>query len=300
MRQIITKLIPSTIKQKIKESDYYTHRTTVKRAVDLASTSKRIDICSAQMAHIFHLSKLSSIEGKICLEIGSGWVLTHALVLYLLGAEKVIATDVVPIAQPQTLHLALKDAIAYLPRDILAPFYEHSRIRERYNRLLSIPEFNFDVLNDLGIEYKSPIDFSLEKVSEPVDFIYSGSVLEHVPTDDIPALLSNLVECLNPQGVMIHCIHLEDHRDIIGDPFRFLEVPGEEFSRTLQSNRGNRVRSSSWREYFDDLDGVNSEFIYSYSRLEKPLPGVIDSSIPYIDEDDLRVSHIGVCTRKSA
>ena len=113
MRQIITKLIPSAIKQKIKGSEYYTHRITVKRAVDLASTSKRIDICSAQMAHIFHLSKLSSIEGKICLEIGSGWVLTHALVLYLLGAKKVIATDVVPIAQPQTLHLALRDAIAY-------------------------------------------------------------------------------------------------------------------------------------------------------------------------------------------
>jgi len=36
----------------------------------------------------------------------------------------------------------------------------------------------------------------------------------------------------------------------------------------------------------------------SNSRLEKPTPEVIDSSISYIGEDDLRVSHIGVCTRK--
>jgi SAM-dependent methyltransferase len=252
------------------------------------------------MAHVLHLSKHSSIEGKICLEVGSGWVLSHALVLYLLGAKKVIATDVVPIAQPFTLRLALKDAIAYIPRDLLAPFSDHSSIRERYNKLLSVSEFNFDVLSELGIEYRSPVDYSVEKIKETVDFIYSVSVLEHVPVDDISSLLSNLAECLNPGGVMIHCIHLEDHADIIGDPFKFLDFPGNEFTRTLQSNRGNRIRSSKWKEYFDDLEGVDTEFIYSYSRLEKPLPNVIDSSISYIDEDDLRVSHIGVCTRKSA
>ena len=298
LRRFITKLLPNALKKKIKESNYYTHRTTVKRATGLALASKRIDLCSAQIAHIFHLAKIPSVEGKVCLEIGSGWVLTHALVLYLLGAKKVIATDVVPIAQPNVLQLALRDATAYIPRDMLAPFSSHSGIRERYNRLLSISEFSFDALKQLGIEYQSPIDFSVEKISTPVDFIYSGSVLEHVPIDDIAGLLNNLVECLNPGGVMIHCIHLEDHHDIVGDPFRFLDIPESQFTRTLQSNRGNRIRCSRWEKYFSDLKGTSTDLIFRYSRLEKPLPELIESSISYIDEEDLRVSHIGVFTRK--
>ena len=192
MQRLISKLLPSALKQKILQSNYYKYRT----AIRLASSSKRIDICSAQFAHIFHLSKHPSIEGKTCLEIGAGWVLTHALVCYLLGAKRVIATDIVPCARPDTLSFALRDAIASIPRDILAPFSDHSRIRERFNRLLSISQFSFDTLRELGIEYQSPVDFAAEKVNTPVDFIYSNSVLEHVPSDDVPVLLNNLAIAL--------------------------------------------------------------------------------------------------------
>ncbi len=294
MLSFLKKMIPRSIKKKIKETNYFQHQAVS----NLAATSKRIDICSAQMAHIFHLSKHAPIEGKVCLEIGAGWVLTHALVCYLLGAKKVIATDVVPIAQPDTLLLALRDAIASIPRDILAPFSDHARVRERYNNLLSYSEFSFDTLKELGIEYQSPVDLATEKINTPVDFIYSNSVLEHVPVNDVPDLLNNLVNSLNVGGTMIHCVHLEDHQDIVGDPFNFLDIHENQFTPTLQSNRGNRIRCNQWRKLFDDLKGTNTDFIYCYSRLEKPLPEVIDSSISYVDEDDLRVSHIGVYTRK--
>ncbi len=294
MQRILKKVIPRVIKQKLKETRFFEH----KAVADLAVTSKRIDICSAQMAHILHLSKHAPLEGKVCLEIGAGWVLTHALVCYLLGAKKVIATDVVPIAQPDTLFLALRDAIVSIPRDVLAPFSDHARIRERYDNLLSYSEFSFDTLKELGIEYLSPIDLASEKIDIPVDFIYSNSVLEHVPVDDVPSLLNNLADNLNDGGTMIHCIHLEDHQDIGGDPFNFLSIHAGRFTPTLQSNRGNRIRCAQWAKLFDDLKGSNTDFIYRYSRLEKPLPEMIDSSISYIDEEDLRVSHIGVYTRK--
>jgi hypothetical protein len=218
-------------------------------------------------------------------------------VLFAWG-KKVIATDVVPIAQPDTLLLTLRDAIASIPRDVLAPFADHARIRERYNNLLSYSEFSFDTLKELGIEYQSPVDLSTEKIKTPVDFIYSNSVLEHVPVSDVPALLNNLVDSLNVGGTMIHCVHLEDHMDIAGDPFNFLRIPENQFIPVLQSNRGNRIRCNQWQKIFDDLKGTNSDFIYRNSRLDKPLPKTIDSSISYINEDDLRVSHIGVYTRK--
>jgi hypothetical protein len=49
MQRFIKKLIPKVIKQKLKETSFFEH----KAVADLATTSKRIDICSAQMAHIF-------------------------------------------------------------------------------------------------------------------------------------------------------------------------------------------------------------------------------------------------------
>lgn len=265
----------------------------------MASSSKRIDICAAQFAHVFHLAKHPPLEGKVCAEVGAGWVLSHALVCYLLGAKKVIATDIRPNAYPECIPFALKEAIAYIPRDVLAPFSDHSLIRERYNRLLSVTRFSFDILKeDFGIEYLSPINFASEKLNAPVDFIYSSSVLEHVPHEDVSVLLENLGDSLNPGGTMIHCIHMEDHKDINGNPFEFLKIPGAEYPRNLQSNRGNRIRASEWRNLFDNLKGYESDFIYNYSRLDKPLPESIDASIRYIDEADLRLSHIGVYTRK--
>lgn len=211
----------------------------------------------------------------------------------------VIATDIVPCARPDTISVALRDAIASIPRDILAPFSDHSRIRERFNRLLSISQFSFDTLRELGIEYQSPVDFATEKVNTHVDFIYSNSVLEHVPNDDVSALLNNLVENLNKGGTMIHCIHLEDHKDINRCPFDFLSIPENQYTRKLQSARANRIRCSEWRMIFGDIEGTNTEFIYSYSRLNKALPETIDPSISCSDEHDLRTSHIGVYTRKA-
>lgn len=290
----VGKRLPFGLKQRIWQSGAYTRRT----AVRLASTSKRIDICAAQFAHVLHLSKHPPLEGKICLEIGAGWVLTHALVCFLLGARKVIATDIAPCAQPRTLGLAVREAVGSIPRDILAPFSDHSLIRERFERLTSIPRFTFDTLKELGIEYRSPVDFAAEKVNTPVDFIYSYSVLEHVPVEDTPKLLTNLAEALTPGGTMLHCIHLEDHRDIGRRPFEFLSAAETEYTRKLQTERGNRIRSSGWRKLFNALPGTSSAWLYRYVRSDRDPPHGIDPSIVYCDEEDLRTSHIGVYTRR--
>jgi hypothetical protein len=97
---------------------------------------------------------------------------------------------------------------------------------------------------------------------------------------------------------MINCIHLEDHKDIDACPFDFLKIPENQYTRKLQSERGNRIRCSEWRRIFANIEGTNTDFIYSYSRLDKALPETIDPSISYYDKLDLRTSHIGVYTRK--
>ena len=65
----------------------------------LARSNKRVDLRAAYIAQLLHLGAGYSVVGKTYLEIGSGWVLSHALVLHLLGAKRVIASDVRPLAQ---------------------------------------------------------------------------------------------------------------------------------------------------------------------------------------------------------
>ncbi|MCP4178378.1 MAG: class I SAM-dependent methyltransferase [bacterium] len=164
--------------------------------------------------------------------------------------------------------------------------------------MLSVKKFDFKILKEYGIEYISPIDLSSEKLNINVDFIYSQSVLEHVPINDISKLLKNLTRILNPSGTMIHCIHLEDHMNIPENPFSFLGVSENLFTNVVQSTRGNRIRSGEWSNIFNNISDIKTEFIYSYSRKDKLLPKFIDPSISYSNENDLRISHIGVYNKK--
>ena len=294
MKQFIKSILPAPMLDAIQHSRQFNKRV----AERYARTSKRIDICSAQLAHYLHLSKHAPLEGKVCLEVGSGWVLSHAVVCYLLGAARVIATDIFPFAQPQALRTAVRNSISYLPRDILSAFASHSLMRNRFDRLLSIRRFSFDALKELGIEYIAPFDFGKAALDVPVDFVYSISAFEHVPCGDIAMVMKNIVVNLNPGGTMIHCIHLEDHQDSLNHPFGFLSVAADDFSPSVQSQRGNRIRRSRWRELFGSLENTTSRYIYEWTREDRPIPARIDPSIVYKDEADLRVSHIGVYTEK--
>jgi len=294
VRVQLKQIIPKSIRSKIKQSAYWKMYNTRIHAKKLARSSKRLDLCSAQIAHLFHLAKTPSINGMVCVEVGVGWVLSHALVLHLLGAKKVIATDISSLAQPLVLSDAIHGAVPYIVRDILSPFSEHSEIRCRLNNLLSIKRFSFDVLRKIGIEYIAPKDLAKAPLGIPFDLVYSLSVLEHVPINDVHPLLNNLAENLRTGGVMIHAIHLEDHKSILDDPFVFLSEPEDMFSIDVQTQRGNRIRRSQWHDIFNNVRNIDFRFIYEWSRFDKQLPKTIDCSVSHKGEDDLRISHIGI------
>ncbi|MGA1826353.1 MAG: hypothetical protein ACMUIP_16990 [bacterium] len=288
--KLLKQFIPQSLKSKILTSRLWNKRW----ATMLASSSKRLDLCAAQFAHILHLSENPPLRDKVCLEVGSGWVLTHAIICHLLGAKRVIATDITPLVYPPCLSKAVKQSIPYIIQDILSPFLDHSEIRARLDNLLSIKRFNLDTLKKLKIEYIAPLDLAQERTRIPVDFIYSFSVLEHACIDTIQSLLNNIVIDLKSGGTMIHCIHLEDHKDIQNHPFDFLSEPHSSYTPALQHNRGNRIRRSQWYHIFNNLENIQCEFIYEWIRRDKTLPAHIDPSIIYEDEDDLKISHIGV------
>ena len=153
-----------------------------------------------------------------------------------------MAVDIQPLAHPAALESAVRGAIPYIIQDTLSPFEDYERIRRRLNNLLSIKRFDFRVLKQLGIECISPIDLAQTTLGLPIDLTFSTSVLEHVPRQDVARLLKNLVEDLAPGGMMIHCIHLEDHDDFERQPFDFLSLSPSDYPSWRETNTGNRMR----------------------------------------------------------
>lgn len=300
---ILTKVVPKPIRQFIKHcfggNIYYSNFLTTLFAKQWAEKDKRIDVCASQFAFLFHLANISSISGKICLEIGSGWVLSHTIVCYLLGAKKVIATDYYPLARPRVLKYAIKKSTVSLIRDCLAHFDDHQRVRNRLDNILSIKKFDFNILSELGIEYRAPIDILYTYDIKDVDFIYSLSVFEHIPTNQVSQMIFQLKEMLSPGGIMLHAIHLEDHHPSQNNPFAFLSE-SENYDINQQLSRGNRLRKSTWQKLFNQYPDMKSQLIYEWARTDKNivLPTAIDRSIEYFDEQDLRVTHIGVLSTK--
>jgi hypothetical protein len=292
MKRLISDVLPEPVKARLRP---YLDQWKARK---LAATTKRVDICATQLAHVLSLADCPPLAGSTCLEIGSGWVLSHAIVCHLLGAKRILASDIAPIAHPEYLSVAIGRCIPSVVRDILSPYEEHGLLRSRLQHLRSIRHFDFEVLRELGIEYVAPVDIAKQPLGVPFDFVYSNSVLEHVPCEDVPALLDNLLRDLSPGGTMIHSIHLEDHYDIDDHPFDFLSLSKNAYPRWRQTNTGNRIRASAWDQFFRKIGNSQSRFIYSFSRADVDLPRHIDESIEYRDELDLRTTHLGVLTKK--
>lgn len=295
MKDLLKKLLPQSSLRKIRKFRY----SNEKYAKRLGATSKRLDLCAAQIAHMLHLCSRQSIKDKVCLEIGSGWILSHAIAFHLLGAKRVVATDIEKLADLNALYCSIHSSELNIIRDILSPFDNHSDIRQRLNDLINIKRFTFQNLKEIGIEYVSPVDLSRTPLSMQFDIIYSFSALEHVPCQDITPLISNMDQMLKIGGVMLHAIHLEDHANFSDEPFAFLSETPYNFTPQVQSRRGNRLRKSQWDFLFNNLPNVEGSILYQWLRTDKALPKAIDQSIAYTDEDDLRVSHIGVYCKKA-
>jgi SAM-dependent methyltransferase len=269
-------------------------RVDALRARLLARSSKRLDVVAAQLAHLLHLARVD-VRGRVALELGSGWVLSHAVALHLVGARAVIASDLEPQAQLPALGAAIRSATSSIVRDVLSPFEDHAVLRERVAALEALAAgrgLTLDALRALGVEYVAPLDLARRRLGRPVDLVYSNSVLEHVPARDAPSLLSNVAADLAPGGVMLHAVHLEDHRDAARAPFAFLGERGFDD----EGARGNRLRASAWRRRFAALPGLATRELYAWRRDAALVPGDVDPSLEHEGLDDLRTSHVAFLT----
>ena len=127
---------------------------------------------------------------------------------------------------------------------------------EAHNRQMFAPEEKYFVVQKEGLRPRPEwitlleADIRDEQVTneiEPVDFVISSSVYEHV--DDVEGVTHALAGLTKPEGIQIHYIDLRDH--FFKYPFEMLRFSGNTWRRWLNpSTNHNRYRLWNYRDAF--------------------------------------------------
>lgn len=188
---------------------------------------------------------------------------------------------------PAAMKLAMSKPV--LARRFLSQHVSHDDFMARL-RKISQTDYEIQKLETLGIKYLAPVDLvSSEYFDEAFDFVLSYTVFEHVPPNEVRALLRKSITALRPGGFCIHFVDLEDHRNPENDPFCFLSADIDWKDDECVS-RGNRLRFSTWRDLLAENENMDWRFPFVAIRHDADLPSEIDSVIEYIDEEDLRTT----------
>lgn len=177
-------------------------------------------------------------------EFGAGWDLAVPLTMAALGAGRQVVIDLHPL-----LRLDLVSDVA-------------RRIAEDHEAL-GLPMPSPDILHDgeaalatRRIDYRAPCD-ARQTGLEPgsFDVVSSTSTLEHIPTEEIGAILQESRRILRPGGMLSFEIDYSDHYSH-GDrsigPYNFLQFSETEWGRLSPSlHHQNRLRHSDYQTMFD-------------------------------------------------
>jgi SAM-dependent methyltransferase len=262
------------------------------RARNLARTRKKLDVLVDDILERMDVAQFASFRGKACLEYGSGHLLSEALLYHLAGAASVVATDHFRLLQAPEVPLALEGVDAETLVAKLTRWDDPASIRRRLEALRQRTDWSPAGLQEIGISYVAPFDMTAAPLAEAsFDMISSLSVLEHVPVAAAPALLAHLTAMLRPGGIMVHNIHLEDHRDIDGAPFAFLAADSD-WTEADHDSRGNRLRASDWLRLVEAAPGTRVVRVQPLIKPGTELPGTLAARFGGYDPVDLRTSRI--------
>jgi SAM-dependent methyltransferase len=267
--------------------------------LDAATQHRSVDSMTGILGWLLTLAKLEfndfDLEGGKALEIGTGKFFTHALGLYIAGCSEVVSIDKYRQLHSTAMKLAMSKPV--LARRFLSMHVTHDDFTTRY-RNLSQTGYELDKLEALNIKYLAPVDLmSSRAFRAQFDLVFSYTVLEHVPADEINRLLKESVGALKPGGTCIHFIDLEDHLDSEKGPFEFLSTDID-WQEDMSFNRGNRLRLSTWQRIFSEYSNMDWRFPYIAIRHDVSLPPLINHTIKYTSEEDLRTTGFVIVGKK--
>jgi SAM-dependent methyltransferase len=221
------------------------------------------------------------LDGKIVLEIGPGDSLASAVSACAYGAAETLLVDAGAFASRDVaLYRAMADLLA--EKGCAAPALGDALTME-------------DVLARCSARYLTQGVKSFAELPDgSVDFIWSHSVLEHIPLNELPLLMREMRRVLKPDGCMSHNIDYQDHLSHALNSLRFSQ---DFWESPLMSNAGfytNRVRGLTMHTMMREAGFELTE--EGFGRWPKlPTPRVsMAPEFRDLEEDELliRTSHV--------
>lgn len=206
------------------------------------------------------------IEGATIFELGTGRRVTLPILLWLMGAKRIITVDLHRYLKKSVVDLDLTHLVADAERK-----YANALNHDRFATLRSLSSGPWDLpalLSTCSIEYQAPADAAhLLLVNDSIDYHVSFTVLEHIPEETLKEILVEAGRVLRPTGRAIHLIDHSDHfshTDGRISAINFLQYSDEEWRRWADNPfmYMNRLREDDYAEIFAEA-GQTIEFIES-------------------------------------
>jgi SAM-dependent methyltransferase len=194
------------------------------------------------------------------MEVGTGWRLNTPLACWLCGARSILTIDL----NPYLRFALIKEDLRYLKqhrdelRARLLSEYGDLLDESRWRQLVEYRPTTLEAFLALcGITYRSPAD-ARDTSCRPhsIDFHVSCNVFEHIPQEDLRAVLKEANRVIKPTGLLLHLVDHTDHfshADARLSPIHFLQYSDAEWKRYAGDRYAyvNRLREDDYISLFE-------------------------------------------------
>jgi SAM-dependent methyltransferase len=184
----------------------------------------------------------AALDGML-FEFGAGWDLCGNIALWCLGIERQLLVDM------------NRHARVDLVNHVIRQYRDHG-IDGGIRRPAEVASLE-DLLPRYGIEYRAPCDArAMDLADRSIDMVVSTNTLEHIPPEDISAIMRECRRLCRPQAILSMKIDYSDHwshTDRSISAWHFLRFDDNAWRRwNPPMHYQNRLRHSDYRRLFED------------------------------------------------
>ncbi|MBD2729998.1 class I SAM-dependent methyltransferase [Nostoc sp. FACHB-892] len=199
----------------------------------------------------FYKYTSDSLEQATFYEFGAGWDLVQPLLFYSLGVNHQVLIDIRKLIRIELINKAIEEI------QHISSYLKLQRIPKKYfkNQLECIDE----LMQFYGIQYRAPFDARKTNLEqETIDYIVSTNTLEHIPPDDIIAILKECYRLLKNDGAMSFKIDYQDHYSYFDSTisvYNFLQFNNKIWNLLFNPSLHyqNRLRHQDYLNIFSDI-----------------------------------------------
>jgi predicted SAM-dependent methyltransferase len=194
------------------------------------------------------------IENANCYEFGAGWDLMFPLSFSALGFSNIHCVDIRPLVMTSLVN----KNIDFISQQLELSEQTGVKIGGGGRNILSVSPRNLtkNLAEKFRIHYYAPMDARKTNLQDAsIDFFYSNSTLEHIPSEIIVPILKEVSRILSSEGIFSVNIDYSDHWasfDKSITQYNYLKFSSKEwvkYNPSLQFQ--NRLRHSDYIRFFE-------------------------------------------------